>query len=145
MPNTFESLNLLDAKNIVEASLARANALKIACSVAVVDAGGFLLAFARQDDAMVGSVELAINKAYTALIFRNSTEAVGKLAQPAAELYGIEHSHAGKVVIFGGGIPVLLNGTVIGAIGVSGGSVAQDIDVASASQFTSIQHQVGAK
>jgi uncharacterized protein GlcG (DUF336 family) len=134
MPNIFESLNLEDARCMIDAGLVRAEAVGVRCSIAVVDAGGNLLAFLRQDGAMTGSVELAINKAYSARIFNNTTDALGKLAQPGVELFGIQHSHAGRVVAFGGGIAVRYNGSVVGAVGVSGGSVQQDIDIADMAQ-----------
>ena len=130
MTTKFENLTLVDAMRAIQAAVAKADAFRVPCSVAVVDAGGHLLGFARQDDAMPGSAELAINKAYTARIFNNSTEALGRIAQPGAELYGIQQSHAGRVVMFGGGLPICIGGVVVGAVGVSGGSVAQDVEIA---------------
>jgi uncharacterized protein GlcG (DUF336 family) len=91
-----------------------------------------LLSFERQDGAMSGSVELAINKAFTAQIFNNATDRLSVLAQPGAELFGIQHSHNGRVVVFGGGIPIQFQGQAIGAIGVSGGTVAEDVAIAEA-------------
>lgn len=81
---------------------------------------------------MIGCIDLAINKAYTACVFGKPTHVLGELAQPAAELFGIQHTNGGKVVIFGGGIPIRRNGVVIGAVGTSAGTVAQDIAVATA-------------
>lgn len=81
---------------------------------------------------MSGSAELAINKAFTAQIFDTRTDALAALAQPGAELFGIQHSHGGRVVVFGGGIPIRFAGEAIGAIGVSGGSVAEDVAIAEA-------------
>ncbi len=135
MPDTFESLNLADARRMIDAGLATAEAAGVRCSIAVVDAGGNLIAFLRQDGAMTGSAELAINKAYSARVFNNSTDVLGKLAQPGAELFGIQHSHAGKVVAFGGGSPVRYNASIIGAVGVSGGSVEQDMEIADMAQI----------
>lgn len=134
MPDTFESLNLADARRMIDAGLVRAKTVGAPFSIAVVDAGGDLIAFLRQDGAMTGSAELAINKAYSARIFNNTTDVLGRLAQPGAALFGIQHSHAGKVVIFGGGIPVQYNGSIIGAVGVSGGSVEQDTEIADTAQ-----------
>ncbi|TDK39681.1 heme-binding protein [Rhizobium deserti] len=134
MPYSFTSLSLADARSALDAGLAVAEALGVPCSIAIVEASGQLIGFARPDKAMLGSAELAINKAFTAAIFQNSTEAIGRLATPGAELYGIQNSHAGRVVIFGGGIPILIGGKVVGAIGVSGGTVAQDIEIANAAQ-----------
>jgi len=86
---------------------------------------------------MAGSAELAIDKAFTACIFNNRTDALGALAQPGAEFYGIQHSHGGRVVVFGGGIPIRYEGRTIGAIGVSGGTVAEDIAIAEAGSAAS--------
>jgi uncharacterized protein GlcG (DUF336 family) len=87
---------------------------------------------------MAGSAELAIDKAFTAQIFNNRTDALGALAQPGAELYGIQHSHGGRVMVFGGGIPIRFEGRTIGAIGVSGGTVAEDIAIAEAGSAASL-------
>lgn len=90
------------------------------------------MAFARQDGALIGSIDLAIDKATTARIFEKTTSDLGRASQPGAPLYGIQETNAGKVVIFGGGIPVTLNGNVVGAVGASAGTVEQDVAVAEA-------------
>ncbi len=100
--------------------------------VAVVDAGGHMLAFARQDGALIGCIDLATNKARTARLFDKRTEDLNRLAQPGADLYRIELSNAGDVVVIGGGVPVVQDGVVIGAVGASAGTVAQDIAIAEA-------------
>jgi uncharacterized protein GlcG (DUF336 family) len=130
--NHQQTLSLIQARRIVERSLAAAKGMNVSCSVAIIDATGHLLSFAREDAAILGSVELSINKAYTAQAFNRRTDELATLAQPGAELFGIQHSHFGRVVIFGGGIPVRIQGQVIGAIGVSGGTVAEDIAIAEA-------------
>lgn len=81
---------------------------------------------------LIGSIDIAIDKAYTARLFETPTAALAALAQPSAPLYGVQHSNRGRVVIFGGGIPVLRDGVVIGAVGTSAGTVEQDIMVATA-------------
>ena len=130
MPRTCETLTLEDAKRMLSAAEATANGLGIAYNIAVVDAGGHLIAFIRQDDALIGSVDLAIHKAVTARIFDKATSDLAVLAQSGMPLFGIQQSNAGTVVIFGGGIPVLANGNIIGAVGTSAGTVDQDIKVA---------------
>ncbi len=132
MPRTIESLTLADAKRMIEAAETTADALGIPYNVAIVDAGGHLVAFSRQDGALIGSIDLAINKAYTARIFDNPTATLATLAQPSAPLYGIQHSNRGRIVIFGGGIPVWRNNVIIGAVGTSAGTVEQDVAVAEA-------------
>jgi len=129
MPRSYETLTLEDAKRMVAAAEAKAASIGQSYNIAVVDAAGHLLAFVRQDGALIGSIDLAIDKAMTA---RLSTAELAKLSQPSEPLFGIDHSNAGKVVIFGGGIPVMIDGRIIGAIGTSAGTVEQDIAVAEA-------------
>ena len=117
---------------MLSAAETKAQTFGIAYNVAVVDAGAHLVAFTRQDGALIGSIDLAIDKAVTARIFDKTTADLAGLAQSGKPLYGIQESNAGKVVIFGGGIPVKVDGKIVGAIGASAGSVEQDIAVAEA-------------
>jgi len=114
------------------ACAAQAEALKLGkpMAIAVVDAEGGAQLFTRMDGTLPLSSELAVSKAYTAAILRMTSAELGKLAQPGAPLYGIESTHNGRIVLFGGGLPLYLNGEVVGAIGVSGGSVEEDVSVA---------------
>src|SRR5262245_17618754 len=132
MPRTFTTLTLEDARHMLSAAEAKAASLGIPYCVAVVDAGGHLVAFLRQDGALIGSVDLAIGKAATARIFDKTTSYLATLAQPGSPLFGIQESNAGKVVIFGGGVPVVFDETIVGAVGASAGTVEQDIAVAEA-------------
>jgi len=106
--------------------------LGIPYNIAVVDAGGHLVAFLRQDGALIGSIDLAIHKAVTARIFDKTTSTLARLAQPGEPLFGIQESNSGKVVVFGGGVPVMFRGNIVGAVGASAGTVEQDIAVAEA-------------
>ena len=128
----YNTLTLDAAKQILVAAEAKAKSLGIAYNIAVVDAGGHLLSFSRQDGALIGSIDLAINKAYTARIFDKSTSYLATLSQSGDSLFGIQQSNAGRVVIFGGGVPVLFEGVIVGAIGASAGTVEQDIAVVEA-------------
>ena len=128
----YNTLTLDAAKQILVAAEAKAKSLGIAYNIAVVDAGGHLLSFSRQDGALIGSIDLAINKAYTARIFDKSASYLATLSQSGDSLFGIQQSNAGRVVIFGGGVPVLFEGVIVGAIGASAGTVEQDIAVAEA-------------
>jgi uncharacterized protein GlcG (DUF336 family) len=109
---------------------AEALALGVPMVIAVVDGAGGLLFFGRMEGALPVSTEIAIGKAYTAAGLRMATHEVGKLAQPGEVLYGIQHTPPGKIVLFGGGLPLRLKGQVVGAIGISGGTVEEDIQVA---------------
>jgi len=104
--------------------------------IAVVDSGGELKAFHRMDDAWVGSIDISIKKAKTAVFFGMPTGEIGKLSQPGGPLYGIEHSNGG-LITFPGGLPIVdADGVMIGAIGVSGSSVENDHAVAQAGVAT---------
>nr|WP_236765542.1 heme-binding protein [Agrobacterium tumefaciens] len=102
MTSRKPTLAVADAREMIETSKSKATALNVPCSIAVIGPDGYLVSFERQDGAMSGSVELAINKAFTAQIFNNGTDRLGVLAQPGAELFGIQHSHNGRVVLFEG-------------------------------------------
>jgi uncharacterized protein GlcG (DUF336 family) len=132
MPGSYESLKLDDAKRMLAAAEAKAASFGIAYNIAVVDAGAHLLAFVRQDGALIGSIDLAIDKAVTARLFDKATNDLARLSQSGQPLFGIHQSNAGKVVIFGGGIPAMFHGNIVGAVGASAGTVEQDIEVAEA-------------
>ncbi len=114
------------------ASVAEREALDLGVpmAIAVTDEVGGTLYFGRMDGALPAASEIAVGKAYTASALRMPTEDVGRLAQPNGELYGIQHTHGGKIILFGGGLPLRLGGKVAGGIGISGGSVEQDMRVA---------------
>jgi len=132
MPRTYDTITLEDAKRMLSAAEAKAASLGIPYNLAVVDAGGHLVAFLRQDGALIGSIDLAIHKAVTARIFDKTTSTLARLAQPGEPLFGIEESNSGRVVIFGGGVPIMVRGNIVGAVGASAGTVEQDIAVAEA-------------
>jgi len=132
MPKQYVTVTLADAKRMLSAAEAKAASLGIAYNIAIVDAGGHLVAFARQDGALIGSIDLAIDKAVTARFFDKTTSELATLAQSGRPLFGIQESNAGKVVIFGGGVPIVSGGNIVGAVGTSAGTVEQDIEVAEA-------------
>ncbi len=120
------------AELMLQAAKRKAVELKIIEDIAVVDATGHLKAFARMDGAWLGSIDIAIRKAHTARLFDMETSEIGKMSQPGESVYGVELSNGG-LISFGGGIPLKdSDGMVIGAIGVSGSSVDNDVKVAQA-------------
>lgn len=122
------AITLAAAQRAVTASIAEAERLGVAVSVAVVDAGGVLRAFARMDGAEIAGEALAVDKAYTAVAHRTATAELGVLAQPGGELFGLQANGRGRYVMFGGGLPVTdADGIVVGAVGVSGAAVAEDV------------------
>lgn len=127
-----ESLNLELALKILKKAEEKAVEIKKPMCIAVVDAGGNLLAFHRMDESLLASIEIAINKAFTAVMLKMETSKLAELAKPDGELFGINNAYNGRIVTFGGGIPIFKNGKLIGAIGVSGGTVDEDVVVAKA-------------
>jgi uncharacterized protein GlcG (DUF336 family) len=120
------------ARLIIEAARAKAMEIGQPMNIAVVDAGTNLTAFARMDGAWLGSIDIAINKAFTAKAFDNSTQELGRNSQPGGQFFGIHVSNHGRVMIFAGGVPIKVKGEVVGAVGISGGSGEQDQAVAEA-------------
>ncbi len=129
---TAQGVTLERAQAVVEAALKKAAEIGVAMNVAIVDAGNNLVAFARMDGAWIGSIDIAQGKAFTARAFDMETKVLGKMAQSGDPLFGIHTSNEGKIIIFAGGIPLKDDGTVVGAVGVSGGTVDQDQEVAEA-------------
>lgn len=126
------TVKLEDARRVIAAAEAKAGEIGQPMNVAVVDAGGNLVAHVRQDGVWVGSVDISISKAWTSRAFDISTKDLGDNSQPGQQLFGIQNTNGGKVAIFAGGIPLTRDGQVVGAIGVSGGSGEQDHAVAEA-------------
>jgi uncharacterized protein GlcG (DUF336 family) len=120
------------AHRVIAAGEAKAKEIGQPMNIAVVDAGTNLKAFTRMDGAWLGSIDIAINKAFTAKAFDLSTKDLGENSQPGQQFYGIQESNHGRVMIFAGGVPLVVDGKIVGAVGVSGGSGVQDQSVAEA-------------
>jgi uncharacterized protein GlcG (DUF336 family) len=125
-------LTLADAQSIIAAAAGHADEIGQPVNIAVVDAGGNLIAHVRQDGAWIGSIDIAINKAWTARAFDIETKDLGTHSQSGGQFFGIHTTNHGKVAIFAGGVPVRRDGVVVGGIGVSGGSGEQDQAIAEA-------------
>jgi uncharacterized protein GlcG (DUF336 family) len=120
------------ANRILAAAQAHAAAIGVAANIAVLDAGAHLKAFVRMDGAVLGAIDLAIGKARTAVLFGISSETVWDYCKPGAPAHNLEASNGG-LMPFAGGLPLLsLDGGLIGAVGVSGGAVLQDLAIAQA-------------
>ena len=124
------ALTLKMAKKILEQAEEKAEEIKVAAVIAIVDEGGNLIAQHRMDDSMLISISAAFSKAYTAIALKMSTEKLYDLVLPGKPFYGLESIESGKICVFGGGIPIVKNGRFIGSIGVSGGTTEQDILIA---------------
>ena len=125
-------VSLDDARRVIAAAEKKAREIGQPMNIAVVDAGGNLVSHVRMDDAWIGSINISINKAFTARAFNIATKQLADLAKPGGDFYGIHVSNRGRVMIFAGGIPLKRDGKVVGGIGVSGGSGDQDQSVAEA-------------
>jgi len=125
-------ITLNDARRVIAAAEDKARTIGQPMNIAVVDAGGNLVGHVRMDGAWIGSIDISINKAFTARAFDISTEQLGENSQARQQFFGIHASNHGRVMIFAGGVPLRRDGSIIGAIGVSGGSGSQDDAVATA-------------
>ena len=131
----MSTLTLEAGQAALQAALAKAREIGSPSSVAVLDGGRELLAFARMDEALLASAEISRAKAYTARSLNCATKDVDVATQPGGPLFGLQTSHlaAGRALVtFGGGVPITLDGAIVGAIGVAGGSPDQDHEVAEA-------------
>lgn len=121
------SINLEQAKKVIDGVKIKAEKLDLKVVIAVVNKDGNPVGVNVMDDAYIASYDIALNKAFTSVSLKMSTYELGKLAQPNGELYGVQFTNNGRIVIFGGGIPLLNgNGEIIGGLGVSGGSAKED-------------------
>jgi uncharacterized protein GlcG (DUF336 family) len=125
-------ITLEEAKEIVSAAEHKAQEMGLPMNIAVMDAGRNLVTFHRMDGAWVASIDIAIDKAFTSAGRGLTTRKIGEMAQPGQSLFGINTTNGGRIVIFAGGLPLTRDGDVAGAIGVSGGTVDEDHEVAEA-------------
>jgi uncharacterized protein GlcG (DUF336 family) len=120
------------SNTVIAAAVAEARSIGVAMNIAVLDSSANMKAFLRMDGALLGSVDIALRKAKTAALFGMTTEAVGEFCKPGGTSPGLDATNGG-LVVFAGGVPIRgPDGTLLGAVGVSGGSVAQDARVAAA-------------
>ncbi len=123
-------INYTVAKILGSIAESEALALNVPMCVALADDRGDAIFFGCMDNALPASREIAVSKSYTAAVLRMDTRTVGKLSLPGSPLYGIQNTHGGKIIPFGGGLPLTAEGVVVGGVGISGGSVEEDEAVA---------------
>ena len=124
------SLSFQELHQLTRTAVARAQALKVPVVISIVDANGTQTVTWRMPDALLVSSELAPKKAWTAVAMKTATHELSAAVQPGAALYGLESHMQGKVVTFGGGYALWREGLLLGGLGISGGSVEQDMDIA---------------
>ena len=125
-------LTLKAATTLMKAAKGSARERGVPISVAVVDQGGQLVAFERMDGADLVTVALSQDKAWTALMNRMPTRDLAPLVQPGAEFYGYDSIGRGRTIVFAGGMPLEIDGVLVGGLGVSGGSIEQDQEIVEA-------------
>ena len=126
------NINLDQALDLIAGAKAKAEEIGVPMVIAVVDAGGNLVAQQRMDGALMVSIDISRNKAYTAVAVKLPTHELAAVSQSGQALFGIHTTDGGRIVIFGGGFPLKSGDEIIGGIGVSGGSVEDDMKCAEA-------------
>ncbi|WP_405401780.1 heme-binding protein [Paracoccus sp. Ld10] len=129
---TLTRLDLDDARILMAGAEAHARTIGVPMCIAITDEAGQLIAFQRMEGGKVTSTTIAIDKAFTAAAAKKATHEYNVTSQPGAAAYGINSAIGGRLMVVGGGLPVLWNGDVIGGIGVSSGTPVQDQAVAQA-------------
>ena len=119
------------ALGVIQHAVRKAREIQVPMNIAVMDTGGHLKLFYRMEDAFVGSIDIAIGKARTSMLFKMNSEAVGRFLDPEMRTFGMVNTNGG-LVAFKGGMPVYQDGQIAAYIGVSGGSLDEDFAVASA-------------
>ncbi|MDP2355094.1 MAG: heme-binding protein [Beijerinckiaceae bacterium] len=127
-----DRLAIEDARMLIDGATRKSNDMEIPMCIAVADEAGNLIAFDRMNGGKISSISIAIDKAFTAAAARNPTHVYNQLCQPGQPTFGIHVTNNGHFCIIGGGLPVKLNGVVVGGIGVSSGTALQDVEVAEA-------------
>lgn len=125
-----KEVTLKMAVKLIEKVEAEAARMGVNAVIAVTNKGGRPVAVHCMDESYIASYDIALNKAYTCAALKMPTSVLKKLSQPGNDLYGIQHTNNGQIVIFGGGVPITADGKVIGGLGVSGGSEAEDTALA---------------
>lgn len=125
-----ERMGLNLALELIKRGEEMALKIQVPMVITVVDDGGNIVAMHRMDDSLLASISISHSKAFTAAAIRTPTHEAAKTILPGESLYGLQQTHPGRFCIFGGGMPVMSNGRCIGGLGVSGGSVEQDMAVA---------------
>lgn len=125
-------LTLEDVKKIMDAAESKARSIGVDMDIAIVDDGGHLLMFLRMDGAKITSIQVSIDKAFTAAGARRPTHEYAAVAGAGGPAFGIHVSHQGRFSIVGGGVPIFVEGRIVGAVGCSSGTAEQDREVAEA-------------
>jgi uncharacterized protein GlcG (DUF336 family) len=124
-------ITLNQAENALTLAQKKSQEIGVPVNIAIMDTGGHLKLLVRMDNALIGSLDIAIQKAKTAMLFRMPSEAVGEFLKPEAHAYGLGNTN-GFLVGFAGGLPITSGSEIVGYIGISGGMISQDADISKA-------------
>ena len=127
---TLTRLDAADARILIEGARTRATEIGVPMCIAITDESGNLLGFERMNGGKITSITIAIDKAYTAAAAKKATHDYGTASQPGSPAYGINSAIGGRLMVVAGGLPVEVEGAVVGGIGISSGTPGQDRDVA---------------
>lgn len=127
--NSIKEFNLNTIKQMAELAEKKALEMKVPIVFSAVDSGGNIILVHRMEDSLLASIDISINKAYTAAALQMPTSEVSNLAKESGQLYGIQNTNNNRIVVFGGGYPIKIDNRLVGAVGVSGGSVEQDMEI----------------
>lgn len=130
--NDFKQLSLEVVKEMAKAAEEKAASINVPVIFAAVDAGANLMLMHRMENAFITSIDIAINKAFTAACLKQGSHEIAGCVQPGESLYGLQLTNNCRIVPFGGGMPIIVDGEVVGAVGVSGGTVEEDMSIAQA-------------
>ena len=129
---TIKRLAIEEAQILIDGAAEKARQIKVPMCIAVTDETGQLIKFDRMDGGKISSISIAIDKAFTGAAARRGTHIYNELCQPGKPTFGIHVTNGGHFSIIGGGLPVVVNGEIVGGIGVSSGSAEQDLECAEA-------------
>ncbi|MBI4456062.1 MAG: heme-binding protein [Acidobacteria bacterium] len=127
---TVKRLSLEDAKTLLEGAEKKSREIRVPMCIAVTDESGHLIAFSRMDGGKITSIDIAINKAFTGACARRGTHEYNQLAVPGKPTFGINTTNQGRFTIIGGGLPVVVDGEIVGGVGCSTGTAEEDQIVA---------------
>jgi uncharacterized protein GlcG (DUF336 family) len=122
----IKRLSVEEAQLLIDGAAAKAREIKVPMCIAVTDEAGHLIKFDRMDGGKISSISIAIDKAFTGAVARHGTHVYNELCQPGKPTFGIHITNNGHFSVIGGGLPVHVDGAIVGGIGVSSGSAEQD-------------------
>ncbi|WP_342642842.1 GlcG/HbpS family heme-binding protein [Rhodoligotrophos ferricapiens] len=128
----IKRLSIEDARLLIKEAVEASNAINVPMCIAVADESGYLIAFERMNGGKTASISIAMDKAFTAATARRATHVYNENCVPGKPSYGIHNTNGGRFCIVGGGLPVTADGVVVGAIGISSGTAAEDQQVGEA-------------